>query len=140
MWAHGDRLLIKVVLENLLGNSLKYSSERAEIRITFSSLLDEKGHRVFFVKDNGAGFPAESACRLFKPLVRLHSQDRFAGTGLGLASVARIIDLHHGCIWAEGAEDNGATFYFTLPAALSCMDGKPWASLPTPDVDHPNVI
>lgn len=109
----GDPTLLRMVLENLLGNAWKYSAklERAEIR--FAS-TQQGGRRVFVVSDNGAGFDMRFAERLFGVFQRLHSASDFQGTGVGLALVRRIIRRHGGDIWAESAVGEGARFYFTL--------------------------
>ena len=110
-----DAGLMRVALENLLRNSWKYTSKNLAARIEFG--FRRIGSQVtYFVKDNGAGFNPEFADRLFKPFQRLHTQGEFAGTGVGLATVQRIISRHGGRIWAEGAVDQGATFYFVLDA------------------------
>ena len=110
-----DAGLMQVALENLLRNSWKYTSKNLAARIEFG--FRRIGSQVtYFVKDNGAGFNPEFADRLFKPFQRLHTQGEFAGTGVGLATVQRIISRHGGRIWAEGAVDQGATFYFVLDA------------------------
>ncbi|MGC1782635.1 MAG: ATP-binding protein [Acidobacteriaceae bacterium] len=110
-----DAGLMRVVLENLIRNSWKYTSQRLSARIEFGfRRLDSQV--TFFVRDNGAGFNNDLADRLFKPFQRLHTQGEFAGTGIGLATVQRIIARHGGRVWAEGAVDQGATFYFSLDA------------------------
>ena len=109
-----DEGLLQVVMENLLGNSWKYTSktEPAEIQFGFR----EEGNRtVYFVRDNGVGFNPRYSDRLFRPFERLHSQSEFSGTGVGLATAYRIITRHGGEIWATGNVDQGATFFFTLP-------------------------
>jgi light-regulated signal transduction histidine kinase (bacteriophytochrome) len=109
----GDPTLLRLVLENLLGNAWKYSARTARARITFGSEVHD-GRRVYAVRDNGAGFDMRSAERLFGLFQRLHSQSDFPGTGVGLASTRRIVRRHGGEIWAEGQVGRGATFYFTL--------------------------
>jgi two-component system NtrC family sensor kinase len=109
-----DGKLVRVLLDNLLGNAWKFTSRLAEARIEVgASELD--GERVYFVRDNGAGFDPAKADQLFAPFHRLHTDAEFKGTGIGLATVHRIIERHGGRIWAAGAVGAGATFYFTLP-------------------------
>lgn len=109
-----DRRLLRAALENLLANAVKYTSKIANARIDFyaEQLGDE---RVYVVADNGAGFDMQYAERLFTPFQRMHRQDEFAGTGVGLSTVQRIIHRHGGRIWADAAVGRGATFRFTLP-------------------------
>jgi two-component system, NtrC family, sensor kinase len=113
--AHADGKLLRIALENLLGNAWKFTSRRAHGRIEVG-VDGDHGEPVFFVRDDGAGFDAAYASRLFAPFQRLHSEAEFKGTGIGLATVLRIIERHGGRIWAESAIGDGATFYFTLPA------------------------
>ncbi|OIQ98833.1 phytochrome-like protein cph1 [mine drainage metagenome] len=115
--AQGDPGLVRVVLENLLSNAWKYSSRTAAARIEFGRQASTDGSCVFFVRDNGAGFDMEKAASLFAPFHRLHDQKEFAGTGVGLATVQRVISRHGGKIWAEAAVGKGATFFFTLPGS-----------------------
>jgi signal transduction histidine kinase len=112
--ALADEGLIAVVLENLLRNAWKYSSRRNPARIEFGC-RQEREETVFFVKDNGAGFDSKYVDRLFHPFQRLHSQAEFPGTGVGLATVQRIIARHGGRVWATGSLNQGAEFCFTLP-------------------------
>jgi light-regulated signal transduction histidine kinase (bacteriophytochrome) len=111
--AFGDRRLLDVALENLLGNAWKFSSKRAEARIEFGATV-EHGKTIYYVRDNGAGFDMQYAGKLFGAFQRLHSPNDFEGTGIGLATVRRVIRRHGGRVWAESSLDRGATFYFTL--------------------------
>jgi light-regulated signal transduction histidine kinase (bacteriophytochrome) len=108
-----DKRLLKVVLENMLRNAWKYTSEQEEAVIEFG-ITNFKGKRAYFVRDNGDGFDMELAGKLFVPFQRLHDSDRFKGHGIGLATVKRIISRHNGEIWAESRKGKGATFYFKL--------------------------
>ena len=110
----GDPTLLRMVLENLLGNAWKYSGKREHAEIRFES-EQRQGERVFVVTDNGAGFDMRFADRLFGVFQRLHSASDFQGTGVGLASARRIVRRHGGDIWAESEIGQGARFYFTLP-------------------------
>jgi signal transduction histidine kinase len=111
----GDSGLLRIVLENLFSNAWKFSARRERAQIAFGRETDQAGRIVYFVRDNGAGFDPRYAAKLFSPFQRLHSEAHFAGTGIGLATVQRIIHRHGGRIWAESALDCGAVFYFTLP-------------------------
>jgi signal transduction histidine kinase len=122
--AIADEGLITVVLENLLRNAWKYTSRKDPARIEFGC-RNEDEETVFFVRDNGAGFDAAYVDRLFRPFQRLHSQAEFPGTGVGLATVQRIIARHGGRTWATGAVDRGAEFFFTLPQKKLGGGSKP---------------
>ncbi|MBS1526203.1 MAG: PAS domain S-box protein [Bacteroidetes bacterium] len=112
--ATADQAMIKQVLMNLVSNALKYSSKQADPVIEIGGSEDEN-ETIYYVKDNGVGFDMAYAGKLFGVFQRLHSQDEFEGTGVGLALVKRIIDKHSGKVWAEAEEDKGAKFYFSLP-------------------------
>jgi PAS domain S-box-containing protein len=113
MLVNGDPGLLRIVMENLLGNAWKFTSKTEGARIEVGMRMQE-GRRIYYVCDNGAGFDMSYADKLFSPFQRLHSEDEFPGTGIGLAVVQRIITRHGGHAWAEGAEGKGATIYFTL--------------------------
>jgi PAS domain S-box-containing protein len=108
----GDPQLLRVLLENLLGNAWKFSSRRTHTHIEFGCLRDDGD--VYYVRDKGAGFDMRFADKLFVPFQRLHTACEFGGTGIGLATVQRIVRRHGGRIWGESVVDQGATFYFTL--------------------------
>lgn len=112
----GDAQLLRILLENLLGNAWKFSSGRTQPCVELG-VNTENGIPVYFVRDNGAGFDMAYANKLFSPFQRLHTAAEFPGTGIGLATVHRIVQKHHGRIWTESAPDRGATFYFTLVPA-----------------------
>jgi signal transduction histidine kinase len=111
---NGDASLLRMVLENLLNNAWKFTSNQVNSRIEFNATLQENGQIAYFVRDNGAGFNMTYVNKLFQAFQRLHSENQFPGTGIGLAIVQRIIHRHGGEVWAEGAVEDGATFYFTL--------------------------
>jgi DNA-binding response OmpR family regulator len=115
--ANADSRLIRIVLENLLGNAWKFTQKTAAPRIEVGQLEPGKsasGLAPYFVRDNGAGFAMSYADKLFRPFQRLHTEAEFPGTGIGLATIQRVIDRHGGRVWAEGEIDRGAAFYFTL--------------------------
>jgi hypothetical protein len=116
MVVQGDQGLLRIALENLLSNAWKFTARKERAQIEFGSGTDTEGRTVYFVRDNGAGFDPKYAAKLFSPFQRLHSETQFPGTGIGLATVQRIIHRHGGQVWAESAVNCGAGFYFTLPS------------------------
>ena len=114
LYGKGDERLLKIVLENLLGNAWKFTGRTQEARIEFGRGVKE-GVEAFYVRDNGAGFDITYADKLFTPFARLHGANEFPGTGIGLAVVQRIINRHGGRVWAEGELNRGATLWFALP-------------------------
>jgi hypothetical protein len=115
LFAVGDQRLLRALLENLLGNAFKFSSQTARSEIHLGRIADAGGD-IFFVRDNGVGFDMQYAGQLFTPFQRLHGRHEFEGTGIGLATVQRIVGRHGGRIWADAVPGQGATFYFTLGA------------------------
>ncbi|MBF0206422.1 MAG: hypothetical protein HQK53_05995 [Oligoflexia bacterium] len=116
--ASADEHLIEICLKNLIENSWKYTSKRKNGQIEFGSMEDKHNKTTFFVRDNGIGFDMNFSEDIFKPFYRSHSGDKFAGAGIGLTIVARIIQKHGGLIWTKGEPQEGATFYFTLRKVL----------------------
>ena len=112
--ARGDERLLRIALENLIGNAWKFTSKKEGARIEFGA-EDRPEGRVFYVRDNGAGFDRALAHKLFQTFERLHHNSQYEGLGVGLSTVQRVIAKHEGRIWADGDEGKGATFYFTLP-------------------------
>jgi signal transduction histidine kinase len=112
--ARGDEILLRLVLQNLIDNAIKFSRERESSEIEFSWFTDVKGTPTFCVKDNGIGFDEKLAEKLFTPFQRLHSNLNYEGIGIGLATVQRIIHKHNGRIWVESEPDKGTTVFFTL--------------------------
>ena len=106
----GDEKLLQLVMENLIGNAWKYTSKTENGVIEVGSM----NSNTVYVRDNGAGFDMNYVDKLFRPFHRLHGPDEFEGTGVGLATVSRIIGKHGGKVWCEGKVNHGATFYFKL--------------------------
>jgi signal transduction histidine kinase len=111
----GDERLLRVALENLLGNAWKFTGKQADARVEFGVVRAAGGAEEYFVRDNGAGFEMAYADKLFGAFQRLHTTSEFPGSGIGLATVQRIVHRHGGKVRAEGAPGRGATFFFTLP-------------------------
>lgn len=116
--AEGDPQLLRIVIENLFENAWKFTAKRASARIEFGAATGADGKSYFFVRDNGAGFDMAHANKLFSPFQRLHDEREFPGTGIGLATIQRIVKKHGGKVWAEGAVDQGATFYFDVCSSI----------------------
>ena len=112
-----DPTLLQSLVDNLIGNAIKFTSRVDKPRIELGRTKTDDGEQAYFIRDNGAGFDMASLDLLFQPFQRLHSSKDFAGTGIGLATVQRIVARHGGRIWAEGKPNEGATIYFTLPSA-----------------------
>src|SRR5207245_5678537 len=127
----GDAGLLQVVLENLLGNAWKFTARHPRARIEFG-VTENNGKPTYFVRDDGAGFDIAYAGKLFGAFQRLHAASEFEGTGIGLATVQRIIHRHGGRVWAESAVGQGATFSFTL--------GEDGESRPSVDVPGHQVL
>ena len=117
MIAKADPHLLAVLMENLLANAWKFTSRRSGAKIEVGMASSTRAERVYFVKDNGAGFDADHADRLFSTFQRFHSEAEFAGSGIGLSSVRKVVMRHGGRAWAKSAVGEGACFYFALPAA-----------------------
>jgi len=114
--ARADRVLIRTVLHNLVENAWKFTSGQDDASIEFATAPAGSARICCYVRDDGAGFDARYAGKLFQPFQRLHTAGEFPGTGIGLASIKQIVERHGGRAWAEGAVGAGATFYFTLGA------------------------
>jgi K+-sensing histidine kinase KdpD len=138
---NSDCRLLLIVLENLLGNAWKFTSRQSHARIEIGSITDADGRRAYYVRDNGAGFDMRYADKLFGVFQRMHRQDEFPGTGVGLATVRRIINRHGGRIWVEAAPDRGAAFFFTLEhsesTASQSSGNKPSGDMPMAPQETP---
>lgn len=121
--ARGDKRLLKIVLTNLLGNAWKFTSRQQRPKISFGQVV-RNNEIVYLVRDNGAGFDMTYVKKLFGAFQRLHTASEFEGTGIGLATVQRIVNRHAGRVWAEGTVNEGAAFYFTLPNFKETRDGE----------------
>jgi len=110
-----DGILIKLVIQNLITNAIKYTGKCKTPKIQIRNLTENKNEMVFAVKDNGVGFNNKYSGKLFGVFQRLHRTEEFEGTGIGLAIVQRIINKHGGRVWADGLPENGASFYFSIP-------------------------
>jgi light-regulated signal transduction histidine kinase (bacteriophytochrome) len=112
---NGDKAMLRIAMANLIANALKFTRLRENAVVEIGSLTSQNGEAVIYVRDNGAGFDMTYADKLFGVFQRLHRVEEFEGTGIGLASVRRIISRHGGHTWAQGAPDQGATIFFSLP-------------------------
>jgi light-regulated signal transduction histidine kinase (bacteriophytochrome) len=112
---HGDPAMLRALLENLLRNAWKFTRNQPMATVEFGAEKNAAGEKILYIKDNGAGFDMTHAQNLFKPFQRLHSESEFEGSGIGLATVQKIVSRHGGRIWAEAVENQGAKIFFTLP-------------------------
>jgi light-regulated signal transduction histidine kinase (bacteriophytochrome) len=124
LFSEGDTHLLRVMLVNLLNNAWKFTSKHPQARIEFGAMSTQSGIPIYFVRDDGTGFAMAYINKLFGPFQRLHGMNEFPGNGIGLATVQRIVHRHGGRVWAEGAIEQGATFYFTLVAEEPRGEGE----------------
>ncbi|PKL06667.1 MAG: hypothetical protein CVV53_03055, partial [Spirochaetae bacterium HGW-Spirochaetae-9] len=115
MRAFADSRMMRIILDNLLKNSWKFTAKRKQAHITVGTLRDPEHGPAFFVRDDGAGFDPRYKAKLFEAFQRLHGHHEYPGTGIGLATVQRAVHRHGGEVWATGEIDHGATFFFTIP-------------------------